>query len=335
MEAENVVFGRIYEELGEKGGDMKFFRLAKARERKALDMDQVRCIKDEDGGPGYSVRGLGGIRRVSEILGITGALRWRRSWGLCDEEDAGEVEVEYSGTVVQEQRDKKKDLHMVFIDLENAYNKVPREVLWRCLEAKGVPVAYIRAIKDMYDRVKTKVMTVRGNSEHFPIVMGLHQGFALSPFVFALTLTSELAVTKASSHQAEKDKERHESSFSEQLSKASEEIRELKASWAFLNSRRDTLLEDGQENFNLELELAKINKTIEKAQQTQDFPSPMDEVPVAEVPVAIEANTSIMTISNSIEPVAASQVEAASTDAPGQIELAAIDVPASIPQTSQ
>ena len=42
-------------------------------------------------------------------------------------------------------------------------------------------------------------------------------------------LTSELAVTKASSHQAEKDKERLESSFSEQLSKASEEIRELKA----------------------------------------------------------------------------------------------------------
>ncbi|XP_019226472.1 PREDICTED: uncharacterized protein LOC109207930 [Nicotiana attenuata] len=43
------------------------------------------------------------------------------------------------------------------------------------------------------------------------------------------TLTSELAGAKASSSKAEKDKERFECSFSEQLSKSSEEIRELKA----------------------------------------------------------------------------------------------------------
>uniref|UniRef100_A0A1U7VGS3 Uncharacterized protein LOC104217095 n=1 Tax=Nicotiana sylvestris TaxID=4096 RepID=A0A1U7VGS3_NICSY len=42
-------------------------------------------------------------------------------------------------------------------------------------------------------------------------------------------LTSKLAVEKASSSQADKEKARLENSFSEQLSKASEEIRELKA----------------------------------------------------------------------------------------------------------
>ena len=34
---------------------------------------------------------------------------------------------------------KQKGLHIVFIDLEKAYDRMPRQEVWRCMREKGVP----------------------------------------------------------------------------------------------------------------------------------------------------------------------------------------------------
>jgi hypothetical protein len=51
---------------------------------------------------------------------------------------------------------QKKDLYMVFIELEKAYDKIPRNVLWWALIKHIVPTKYITLIKDMYDNVCDK-----------------------------------------------------------------------------------------------------------------------------------------------------------------------------------
>ena len=90
--------------------------------------------------------------------------------------------------LMERYREHKKDLHMVFIDLEKAYDKIPRNVMWWALEKHKVPAKYITLIKDMYNNVVTSVRTSDVDTDDFPIKIGLHQGSALSPYLFALVM---------------------------------------------------------------------------------------------------------------------------------------------------
>ena len=44
---------------------------------------------------------------------------------------------------------EEKNLHILFIDLEKAYDSVPKEIIWWVLVNKQVSSCYIDAIKDM------------------------------------------------------------------------------------------------------------------------------------------------------------------------------------------
>lgn len=79
--------------------------------------------------------------------------------------------------LVEQCRERKKDLYMVCIDLEKRVMKSRGRFWWRCLEVTSVSVAYNMIIRDVYDGTKTRpwVSTVGGESKHFPIMMGLHQ----------------------------------------------------------------------------------------------------------------------------------------------------------------
>ena len=77
---------------------------------------------------------------------------------------------------------------MVFVDLEKAFDRIPRDLIWRCLRKKGVPEEYVKIVQDMYGSSKTQVVTQKGETEYFPIEVGLHQGSAPSPLLFIIIM---------------------------------------------------------------------------------------------------------------------------------------------------
>ncbi|KAK3531996.1 hypothetical protein QTP86_002517, partial [Hemibagrus guttatus] len=89
---------------------------------------------------------------------------------------------------MEKYRDGQKELHCVFVDLEKAYDRVPREELWYCMRKSGVAEKYVRVVQDMYERSRTVVRCAVGQTEEFNVEVGLHQGSALSPFLFAIVM---------------------------------------------------------------------------------------------------------------------------------------------------
>ena len=82
--------------------------------------------------------------------------------------------------ILQEKyQERKKDIHMVFVDLEKAYDRVPRYLIWWAPRKKNIPEAYITIIQDMYKATKTRVKTRCGLTQYFNIEVGLHQGSTL------------------------------------------------------------------------------------------------------------------------------------------------------------
>lgn len=90
--------------------------------------------------------------------------------------------------VVEKSRDNKQDLHIAFIDLEKAFDRVPRDLVWEALRWHAVPEQIVLVIQGMYSNLRTRVKCTVGLTDYFFIKMGVSQGSALSPLLFILVL---------------------------------------------------------------------------------------------------------------------------------------------------
>jgi len=81
-----------------------------------------------------------------------------------------------------------RKVYWCLVDFEMAYDRVPREVVYWSLRKRTVPEKMVRLVKTMYEGARTTVRTKLGKTDSFPIEVGLHQGSAMSPFLFLVVL---------------------------------------------------------------------------------------------------------------------------------------------------
>ena len=63
------------------------------------------------------------------------------------------------------QMKKKRELNCVFMDLEKAYNRVPRKELWYCMRKLGMAEKYVRLVQDVYEGSETVVPCAVGTTK--------------------------------------------------------------------------------------------------------------------------------------------------------------------------
>ena len=71
---------------------------------------------------------------------------------------------------------KNKKLYFAFIDLEKAFDRVPREVVWWAMRKLGVDEWIVSVVMSMYENARSRVRVNGSFSKEFEVKVGVHQG---------------------------------------------------------------------------------------------------------------------------------------------------------------
>ena len=83
---------------------------------------------------------------------------------------------------------REKKVYLCFVDLEKAFDRVPRKVMEWALRKKGLAEVLVQAVMSLYEGSGMKVRVGSGTSKEFGVSVGVHQGSVLSPLIFAIVV---------------------------------------------------------------------------------------------------------------------------------------------------
>ena len=86
----------------------------------------------------------------------------------------------------EEYQKKDKKLYMCFVDMEKAFDSVPRKVIEWAMRKKDLSEVMVRAVMSLYEGAKTRVRVESSYSKEFEAKVDVHQGYLLLPLMFAI-----------------------------------------------------------------------------------------------------------------------------------------------------
>lgn len=88
--------------------------------------------------------------------------------------------------LLEKSREQGQPLFLCFVDLEKAFDSVPRKALWVVLAKLGCTDKFIRMMRLLHDEMRCCVSVQGEDSEFFTVSCGVKQGCVLAPTLFAL-----------------------------------------------------------------------------------------------------------------------------------------------------
>ena len=88
----------------------------------------------------------------------------------------------------EEYQKKDKKLYMCFVDMEKAFDRVPRKVMEWAMRKMGPSEVMFRAVMNLYDGAKTRVRMGSAYSEEFEVKVSMRQASVLSLLLFAIVV---------------------------------------------------------------------------------------------------------------------------------------------------
>jgi len=97
---------------------------------------------------------------------------------------------------IQTAKSEKKDLHVIFLDLANAFGSVPHSLIWKAFDYSRVPAIVVNLIRAYFQDIRLCLSTAGFTTGSQRLEIRIMAGCTSSPLAFTMTMEIIIRASK-------------------------------------------------------------------------------------------------------------------------------------------